>query len=583
MTVVSPHRAAHRAGAAATAAAGTGELARVLGSGGLRTVFQPVVDLATRAPVAFEALVRGPVGSHLQTPHQLFGAAAAEGLLPALDDACRRSALGHAGAAGLGAPWALFLNHQPEAELGEPSPSPTAAGPRVLVDLPAHALAAHPAAVLLLVERLRRRGWGVALDDVGADLAVLPLLPLVRPDVVKLDLRLLRTQPEWSVATVVAAVGAQAERDGTLVLAEGVETEDDRLEALALGASLGQGWLFGRPGDLARQLAAATAPHAPVPVVPRAPLLGPGTAFDVVAGRSRVRTADRAQLAAARHHVELHALQSAQPHLVVPAAPAGDPRDDVAVLGPGTATALVTRRLDDEHVELVVTHDRDLVAAVVARLLVGRDADPAPAEPGTAPADAPDGGAADLDAVGLDADETTPDDTTPDDTALTSGSELTALVQQALDADRRRGSGCALLLLGTDVTRPRTGAADPGAPGEDAAGGEDPSAAVVRRLRSSVRSADRWIPLGEHLHAVLLTGLPLPVAEGVVDRVADALLHALESSALTAPERSGVRVSIGASLAPFRATTSADAIAQAVSALAAARSAGGHCARIWPV
>jgi len=555
------------------------ELTRVLRAPGLRPLFQPVVDLDTGAPVAFEALVRGPAGSPLATPHDLFSAAAAAGRLAELDRACRRAAL--EAAAGLSAPWTLFVNHQPEADLGAVSalhlPGPR--GAAVVVDLPAHALTTRPAVLLRLVERLRAAGAGIALDDVGVDPAVLPLLPLLRPDVVKLDLRLLAGQPEWAVAAVVAAVGAQTERDGTAVLAEGVETEEDLRLALALGATLGQGWWFGRPGELGPQLAGAVAPRRGIAVVARTPLLGPEPAFALLARRCRVRAADAAQLASLTRQVELHAAHTGQPHLLVPRPTPGPvpgllagppPRRDLAVLGPGAAGAVVSRPREDGRHDVVVTHDRDLVATVLARLL-DRD-DPAPAaEAAVVPAGRVEAPIAPPTPIAPPLPDTAP----ADPVALASQQGLDVIVAQAVDTDRRRGSGCALLLLGTDDGQEEAG---DGGGRADAA-----SALVVRRLRSSIRSADRWIPLGDRLHAVLLTGLPVTVAEGVVDRVADALLHALESSALTAPEASGVRVSIGASLAPSRATTSADAVAQAAAALGAARAAGGHCARIWPV
>jgi len=592
VTAVSTHRPP--GGTGAPAASRDDELTRVLRAGGLHPLFQPVVDLDTGAPVAFEALVRGPAGSPLTTPHDLFGAAAATGRLDELDVACRRAALDAAGAAGLGAPWTLFVNHQPEAVLDAAvALTPRPGGPRLVVDLPAHALTRRPAALLRLADRLRAAGAGIALDDVGVDAAVLPLLPLLRPDVVKLDLRLLDDQPAWAVAAVVAAVLAQTERDGTAVLAEGVETEEQHRLALALGASLGQGWRYGRPAALPPQLAAAAAPRRAVAVVAQRPLLGPEPAFDLLARRGRVRLADSEQLAAVTRQVELHAAHTAQPHLLVPrAAPqltAGPPpQRDLAVLGPGAAAAVVSRPRGEGRHELVLTHDRDLVAAVLARLLDREDPEPPAAVPAAVPAgvpaarreadgpgpDAAPAPAADL-ADAVPADRAPVDPAPADPVALASQQGLDVIVAQAVDAERRRGSGCALLLLGTDDGRHEDG--DGGGRADEA------SALVVRRLRTSIRSADRWIPLGDRLHAVLLTALPVTVAEGVVDRVADALLHALESSARTAPEASGVRVSIGASLAPSRAATSADAIAQAAAALAAARTAGGHCARIWPV
>ena len=67
---------------------------------------------------------------------------------------------------------------------------------------------------------------------------------------IKLDLQLMQDSPSCEIAEVVHAVNAEAERTGALILAEGIETEEHLRRALALGASYGQGWLFGRPGEL---------------------------------------------------------------------------------------------------------------------------------------------------------------------------------------------------------------------------------------------------------------------------------------------------------------------------------------------
>ena len=88
----------------------------------------------------------------------------------------------------------------------------------------------------------------MAVDDVGADSMSLAFLPLLRPDVVKLDLRLVQERPGPAIAEIMNAVNAHAERTGAVVLAEGIETEEHLVMARALGATLGQGWLFGRPG-----------------------------------------------------------------------------------------------------------------------------------------------------------------------------------------------------------------------------------------------------------------------------------------------------------------------------------------------
>jgi PAS domain S-box-containing protein len=87
----------------------------------------------------------------------------------------------------------------------------------------------------------------VALDDVGTDVLSLAFMPLLRPDVVKLDLRLVQDRPGPQIAEIMNAVNAYGERSGALILAEGIETEEHLQTARALGARLGQGWLLGRP------------------------------------------------------------------------------------------------------------------------------------------------------------------------------------------------------------------------------------------------------------------------------------------------------------------------------------------------
>lgn len=97
------------------------------------------------------------------------------------------------------------------------------------------------------VDHFRSLGWRVALDGVGAGWSSSSLVAAVRPDVVKLDKRLVRELPDGRARTVLTAVTETAHSFGAVVVAEGVETERLAEEVAALGADLGQGWLFGRP------------------------------------------------------------------------------------------------------------------------------------------------------------------------------------------------------------------------------------------------------------------------------------------------------------------------------------------------
>src|SRR5829696_4507710 len=107
------------------------------------------------------------------------------------DRACRTAALREATAAGLGAPLSLFLNADAGALEQDLPDLPTSGGATLVIEITETALTARPETVLRTLTQLRTRGWAVSLDDVGADSRSLAMMPLLYPDVIKLDLRLL--------------------------------------------------------------------------------------------------------------------------------------------------------------------------------------------------------------------------------------------------------------------------------------------------------------------------------------------------------------------------------------------------------
>lgn len=226
----------------------------------LRSVVQPVVDLRTGAPVAHEALLRGPAGSALESPMALIADARAAGRSAELDVRALRTHLRHAASVLTGPDPLLFVNMEPstlavalDEVLDALGSRPD--GLRVVVEFTERALATEPAAIIEAAEQIREVGCAIALDDVGAEPESLAFVPLLRPEVVKLDLKLLRTVDDPATITVAHAVRAYAEEFGRDVVAEGVETAQDRTRAVVLGATMGQGWLWGRPNPQPRPTA----------------------------------------------------------------------------------------------------------------------------------------------------------------------------------------------------------------------------------------------------------------------------------------------------------------------------------------
>lgn len=394
---------------------------------GVRAVYQPIVELSTGAVVGYEALARGPVGTDLERPDRLFAAAAQAGRLADLDWACRTAALSGADAAGLSRPLALFVNVEPAA-LGTTSPAAfDAVAERlagrlpVVVEFTERALTADPARLLAAADRVRELGWGVAVDDIGAERGSLALMPFLAPDVLKLDLRLVQQRTTVEVAEVVAAVNAQAERTGALVLAEGIETAEQADLARAMGARLGQGWFYGRPGELPTETVATERP-AIVDLRPTAGWRRTETPYELVADSRAVQTSTKPLLVAMSKLLERQALTLGGPAVVaacfqharqftpatarryarlgegaelvvalgedMPATPVagvtggglvpGDRMRDewsIAVVGPHFAGAVLARDLGDEgpdtqrRFDYVVTYDRELVLTAAAALL----------------------------------------------------------------------------------------------------------------------------------------------------------------------------------------------------------------------
>ncbi|MGH2867122.1 MAG: EAL domain-containing protein, partial [Solirubrobacteraceae bacterium] len=172
------------------------------------------------------------------------------------------------------------------------------------------------------VQSARERGWGIALDDIGADTRSLALMPLLRPDVIKLDLRLVQAQPTPEIAAIAGAVGAQAERTGAAVLAEGIESEQQAQYARALGATLGQGFFYGRPSPEPER---ARAIHAtPLPIYTAALPHAWRTPFELASGQRPVRHGPIPLLAAISRELELQAAANTRTSMLISSFPDAD-------------------------------------------------------------------------------------------------------------------------------------------------------------------------------------------------------------------------------------------------------------------
>lgn len=395
---------------------------------GLEPVFQPIVSLQDEAVIGFEALARWPRLDN-PDPRSVLAHAAATGRAAQLDQMCIETAIERALAAGVGRSSMIFINCEPETPYVRRADNATLArghdGLQLIFEITERSLLTHPHALLNKVAALRSDGFAIALDDVGAQPDSLALLDVLSPDVIKLDLNLVQSHPRYDQARTLGAVLAHRQRTGAVICAEGIETVGHLQQALAVGASLGQGYRFGRPGPLDLDLHPAV-PWSPPPARTSVPWREDTTPFDVVAPSAAVHTERKDTVLALSRYIEGQARHGTDPAMVLTALQraehfsgetrrryhdlaatsplvavfgqgldhelgAGirgvrlDPADPlcaqwiVLTLGPNTAAALIARdhgntlehdrHAGDRLFDVAITNDRSLVTVVARNLL----------------------------------------------------------------------------------------------------------------------------------------------------------------------------------------------------------------------
>ena len=217
--------------------------------------FQPIYSLPHQRQVGYEALLRGIApGGALLGPFELFAKAIVEHSTGGLDRLSHATHL-HNAAQWLPSQTWLFLNVTPPSFI-DPGYA------RQLADLARESGVRPEEIVIELLESggsdgcafahatqaFRSQGFLVAVDDFGAGHSNLDRLLTLRPDIVKLDRSLIHAhQPDLRESVMPKLVSLLHEA-GMLVVAEGIETEEDLLLAARSGVDFAQGFLFGQPG-----------------------------------------------------------------------------------------------------------------------------------------------------------------------------------------------------------------------------------------------------------------------------------------------------------------------------------------------
>jgi EAL domain-containing protein (putative c-di-GMP-specific phosphodiesterase class I) len=145
----------------------------------------------------------------------------------------------------------LFVNvhglELTDEELFSPASPLAKLAPRVVLEI-TERTGIDPAAGPTRVAMLRKLGYRIAVDDLGAGYAALGALATLEPEVVKLDMSLVRDIDQHPTKRrVVAAIASLCRELGSRVVAEGVETDAERNAIIDSGIDLIQGYLLAKP------------------------------------------------------------------------------------------------------------------------------------------------------------------------------------------------------------------------------------------------------------------------------------------------------------------------------------------------
>jgi EAL domain-containing protein (putative c-di-GMP-specific phosphodiesterase class I)/ActR/RegA family two-component response regulator len=212
---------------------------------------QPIVDARSRRLFAYEALLRTREPS-IPHPGAFLDAARKVGVQRELGRSIR--AWVARAMHGLRAGVSVFVNLSAadllDDELLDRGAPLTELSHRVVLELTERVGLDRVGDVQARIERLRELGFRIAIDDLGAGYASLNSLAMVHPDVVKVDMSLVRgVDRDETKRKLVATILGLCEELGIVTVCEGVETDDERETLESLGRPLLQGWRFGRPGE----------------------------------------------------------------------------------------------------------------------------------------------------------------------------------------------------------------------------------------------------------------------------------------------------------------------------------------------
>lgn len=217
----------------------------------VKMAFQPIVNITTKEVFAYEALVRGENG---EGAGEVL-ARVNEQNIYTFDQTCRKAAI--ATAAKINLPTRLSINFMPNAiyepetclavtlkaaaETGFPKEN-------IIFEVTEHERIGDNSLLLDVFQTYRKHGFKTAIDDFGEGYAGLNLLADFQPDILKIDMKLIRNcHEDRAKKAILAGIKTIADELNISLVAEGIETPEEYRYLQGIGIELMQGYLFAKP------------------------------------------------------------------------------------------------------------------------------------------------------------------------------------------------------------------------------------------------------------------------------------------------------------------------------------------------
>ncbi|MGG3564108.1 EAL domain-containing protein [Neobacillus rhizosphaerae] len=236
---------------------------RIISKKDIKLLAQPIIDVATKEVRAWEMLTRGPTGSVLESPLPLFSVARQTGLLYDLEMIVLEKVLEQIKAAKCRKD--IFVNCTPltlgnirfTRDLKKLMQQYKEIPPRqITIEVTENDSIEGLKNFIYNIKMLRLMGYKIAMDDTGAGYSSLSIISDIMPDIIKIDRSVIQNIDKNSIKeSMLKGLMLVAREAGSLVVAEGIENENEASVLTRNNVDLAQGYFYARPTALVSAIA----------------------------------------------------------------------------------------------------------------------------------------------------------------------------------------------------------------------------------------------------------------------------------------------------------------------------------------